>query len=315
MSGAALRARLADGRWHFQHGPIDLLIGAQGEAAAVDAAVEAAWRRFAGVLDELVGELALLRAPCATVGPRYAGHAAAMDPRHATAAVDRAHAAPVDPAPVRGPVARRMVDACRPYAERFDLFVTPMAAVAGSVAQEIVAHFARAGIRRAWVDNGGDIALYLAPGSAVDVGVVADVEAPAVGARLRIAHDDAPRGIATSGWRGRSFSLGIADAVTVLADSAAMADAAATMIANAVDIEHPAVRRAPASRLRDDTDLGERLVTVAVDELPPALVAAALERGERFARRCIAQGLVAQAMLSLQGRSRIVADHPIEAPA
>jgi ApbE superfamily uncharacterized protein (UPF0280 family) len=314
MSGAALRARLADGRWHFQHGPIDLLIGAQGDAAAVDAAVEAAWRRFGGVLDELVGELALLRAPCATAGPRYAAHAAAGDPGHATA-LDHAPAAPVGPAQARGPVARRMVGACRPYAERFGLFVTPMAAVAGSVAQEIVAYFARTGIRRAWIDNGGDIALYIAPGSAVDVGVVADVEAPAIGARLRIAHDDAPRGIATSGWRGRSFSLGIADAVTVLADTAAMADAAATLIANAIDVEHAAVRRAPASQLRDDTDLGDRLVTVAVGALPPGAVAAALDRGEHFARRCIDQGLVVQAMLSLQGRSRIVADHRIEAPA
>jgi ApbE superfamily uncharacterized protein (UPF0280 family) len=292
MSGAALRARLADGRWHFQHGPIDLLIGAQGEAAAVQAAVDAAWTRFAGTLDELVGELALLRAPCAPPGSQ------------------RAHRPSV-----RGPIARRMVDACRPYAERFGLFVTPMAAVAGSVAQEIAACFARTGIRRAWVDNGGDIALYLAPGNAVDVGVVADVEAPAIGARLRIAHDDAPRGIATSGWRGRSFSFGIADAVTVLAGNAAQADAAATMIANAVDVAHPLVRRAPASALRDDTDLGDRQVTVAVGALPPAAVDAALAHGERFARRCIGQGLAVQAMLSLQGRSRIVADHRIEALA
>ena len=50
------------------------------------------------------------------------------------------------------------------------------------------------------------------------------------------------RGIATSGWRGRSFSLGIADAVTVLAATAAEADAAATVIANAVDLPgHPAI--------------------------------------------------------------------------
>ena len=39
------------------------------------------------------------------------------------------------------------------------------------------------------------------------------------------------RGVATSGWRGRSHSLGIADSVTVLAATAAMADAAATVIA------------------------------------------------------------------------------------
>lgn len=286
--GAAVRARLAGGRWHFQHGPIDLVIGADGEPDAVGTALESAWERFAGVLEELVGELALLRAPC---GP--AGHGAGP----------------------RGPVARRMVEACRPFSGRFGLFVTPMAAVAGSIAQEIVAHFERPGIRRAWVNNGGDVALWLAHGASIDVGVVCDLAAPSLDARLRIGGTDAPRGVATSGWRGRSFSLGVADAVTVLAGTAAMADAAATMIANAVDVDHPAVRRAPASSLRDDTDLGERAVTVAVGALPSDAVREALDRGARFARRCIEEGLVAQAMLSLRGRSRIVADHRIEALA
>lgn len=282
MSGGAARARLGEGRWHFQHGPIDLVIGVDGDPAAVGLALDAAWTRFTGVLGELVGELALLRAPCQ---PAARG------------------AAP------RGPIARRMAQACRPWVDRFGLFVTPMAAVAGSVAQEIVAHFARAGIRRAWVNNGGDIALWLAEGAAVDVGVVADIDAPAIGGRLRLAHEDAPRGIATSGWRGRSFSLGVADAVTVLAGTAATADVAATLIANAVDVAHPAVRRAPASSLRDDSDLGKRLVTVAVGALPPEAVDEALDRGEHFARRCIDEGLLEQAMLSLQGRSRVVAAH------
>jgi hypothetical protein len=133
-----------------------------------------------------------------------------------------------------------------------------------------------------------------------------------VAARLlpdRIVTDAASpvRGVATSGWRGRSHSLGIADAVTVLAPTAAQADAAATMIANAVDCDHPAVERRPASELRDDTDLGERLVTVAVGALSTHAVDAALERGAAFAQSLVARGLVVQAMLSLQGRSRIVA--------
>ncbi|MCC6608784.1 MAG: UPF0280 family protein [Burkholderiales bacterium] len=287
MSGA-VRAQLGDGRWHFQHGPIDLIIGVEGEAAALHAALESAWARFARVLDELVRELPLLRTPCPP--------------------------APCSVVP-RGPIARRMFDACQPYAGRFGLFVTPMAAVAGSVAQEIAASFARPGIRRAWIDNGGDVALWLAGGASVDVGMVTDLAAPEIAGRLRIAEADTPRGIATSGWRGRSFSLGVADAVTVLADTAAMADAAATMIANAIDVEHPAVQRAPASSLRDDSDLGERAVTVAVGALPADAVELALARGERFARRCIELGLVSQTMLSLQGRSRIVLDHHIEALA
>ena len=87
--------------------------------------------------------------------------------------------------------------------------------------------------------------------------------------RITDGFDDPVRGIATSGWRGRSFSLGIADAVTVVARTAAMADAAATMVANAVDLAHPGIRRRPACDLHCDSDLGQRLVTVAVPVLTP----------------------------------------------
>ncbi len=293
MSGAASvphagaqRAPLPGGRWHFQHGPIDLVIGIEGDARVVDDALEAAWRRFETVLEELVGELALLRAPCPLDG-----------------------AAPL----ARGPVAQRMIDACAPLARRFGLFLTPMAAVAGSVAEEIVGFLARDGVRRAWVNNGGDAAFWLADGAHIDVGVVADIAAPAIDACLRITHDDAARGLATSGWRGRSLSLGIADAVTVVATTAARADAAATLVANAVKVEHPAVRRAPACDVRDDSDLGARLVTVDVPVLPVAAVDEALVAGEAFARRCVEAGEIVQAMLSLQGRSRIVVAREIEA--
>ncbi len=294
MSGAASRARLPGGRWHFHHGPIDLVIGADGDPAQVALAVDAGWTRFAGLLAELAGELPLLRAPCA--------------------ASTAAQPAPPDNA-ARGPVARRMVDACLPFARRFGSFVTPMAAVAGAVAHEIAVCFARPGVRRAWVNNGGDVALWLADGASVEVGMVDDPALAALAGRLRIDADAAPRGIATSGWRGRSFSFGVADAVTVLARTAAQADAAATLIADEVDVDHPLVRRAPACRLRDDTDLGERLVTVAVPCLPADAIDAALGRGERFARRCAAAGLIEQARLSVQGRSRIVAAHRIEAIA
>ncbi|MCO5099579.1 MAG: UPF0280 family protein [Burkholderiaceae bacterium] len=287
LARGAQRTPLAGGRWHFQHGPIDLVIGAEGDAKAIDAALEAAWLRFGGLLDELVGELALLREPCPLAG-----------------AAPRA----------RGPVAQRMIDACAPFARRFGLFVTPMAAVAGSVAQEIVAFFARDRVRRAWVNNGGDAAFWLARGESVDVGVVANVAAPAIDACLRVSHADLARGVATSGWRGRSLSLGIADAVTVVAGSAARADAAATLVANAVDLAHPAIRRRPAREVRDDSDLGERRVTVGVPALAPAAIEAALDAGARFASECIEAGEIVQAMLSLQGRSRIVVAPHVETP-
>ena len=274
MNGA-VRARLGPARWHFQHGPIDLVIGAEGDADAVRAALAAAWSRFQTVLPELVSELSCLREP---VGDRCA---------------------------LRGPIARRMWQACAHFSPAF---ITPMAAVAGSVAQEIVGCFVRDGVHRAWVNNGGDIALHLAPGERVTLAVCADPRRlpDAQADRLVIEADSAVRGVATSGWRGRSFSLGIADAVTVLAGEAALADAAATLIANQVDGDDPAIERRPACEIKDDSDLGRLPVTVRVGPLPLTLIEAALARGARFAQALVQRDLIVQAMLSLQGRSRIV---------
>jgi ApbE superfamily uncharacterized protein (UPF0280 family) len=278
---SAVRMQLAPGRWHFQHGPIDLIIEALGHADAVAAAFERAWLRFGSVLTELVGELPLLRRPVST-----------------------------GLCPLHGPVARRMWDACSPFRPAF---VTPMAAVAGSVAQEIVSAFARDGVDRAFVNNGGDIALWLAPGARIRVAVCRVEQAAAFassrgqgGEYLDIDTTSPVRGIATSGWRGRSLSLGIADAVTVTAATAAQADAAATMIGNAVNCEDPGIERQPACALQDASDLGELLVTTRVGPLAPAVVDAALDRGELLARRLLEQGLIVSALLALQGKSRIV---------
>lgn len=279
-ASGAVFARLDEGRWHFQHGPIDLIIGADGPPHAVQAAVSDAWSRFTRILPELVGELALLRSP-ARPGSK-----------------------------AQGGVASRMLAACEPYAPQ--AFVTPMAAVAGSVADELIGFFAaQAGIERAYVNNGGDIALHIGPGGSYRVGLFSDLGRYQGGAvdmdgAFAITAGMPMRGIATSGWRGRSFSLGIADSVTVLAADAAGADVAATLVANHVDVDHAAVRRAPADTLKDDTDLGSRLVTVDVGALPPPAVEAALDQGAAFARRLHGQGLIQGAVLMLQGSARTV---------
>ncbi len=206
---------------------------------------------------------------------------------------------------LEAPIARRMVAACEPYAAQ-GIFVTAMAAVAGSVAQELIAHFERPGVRRAYVNNGGDIALHLTPGESFDIGLVIDPHRLARGVDGQFCVDagSGVRGVATSGWRGRSLSLGIADSVTVLAPTAAQADAAATLIANAVNVQDSRIVRAPANTVRDDSDLHNLLVTVDVPELPPALVSLALARGADFAEREIAAGRVFAAALTLQGRVR-----------
>lgn len=273
MTSTPARAVLPGGRWHFRHGPIDLVLGADGD----EDAVERAWTRFGSVLQELVAELPLLRAPVQAAGA------------------------------VSGAIARRMVAACLPHAPQF---ITPMAAVAGAVADEILAAMAAAKAARAYVNNGGDIALHLAPGERFRVGLVADVsrqghDMPLDG-RFEVDAAMPVRGIATSGWRGRSFSLGIADSVTVLARDAATADAAATMIANSVDADHPAVARRRACDVADDTDLGERLVTVGVGPLPEATRDAALERGAAAAEGLRAAGCIWGAVLALQSAYRVV---------
>ena len=286
MMNTAARAPLPDGRWHFQHGPIDIVIGADGRADAVEAAHEAAWRRFSGLLFELVRELPMLRAPVR------------------------------DACYLHGPVAQRMWQACRPYNDRF---ITPMAAVAGSVAQELIAAYQRPGIERAWVNNGGDIALHLTSRRAVSVGLYADLsrldarqlmEGLSLDGRFEITQAMPVRGIATSGWRGRSFSLGIADSVTVLAATAAQADAAATVIANAVDADDPRIERRPACELKDDCDLRDLPVTVEVPVLDPATVQLALRRGLAQARCLQAQGLAHAAVLTCQGQVTVATPLP-----
>jgi len=273
---AAVRTPLPGGRWHLQHGPIDIVIGAEGRADALADAHEAAWARFEKVLVELVAELPLLRLPVQG-----------------------------GPCPLRGAVARRMWLACAPFAAGF---ITPMAAVAGSVAQELIAYYRREGIERAWVNNGGDIALHLAPGAAVRVGLFADLARIDPAQPLRadaVTVLDAAmpvRGIATSGWHGRSFSLGIADSATVLAATAAEADAAATVIGNAVNVDDPRIRRRPASELKDDSDLGDIPVTVEVPSLPAETVRVAIERGLQRTRELQAAGLIHGAAIACQGR-------------
>ena len=197
-----------------------------------------------------------------------------------------------------------MERACQPFADRF---ITPMAAVAGAVADEILASLRpMPPLRRALINNGGDIAFYLAEGETVTIGLAARPEDLALAGTITLAASDPTRGVATSGWRGRSQSLGIADAVTVLAGSGAAADAAATMIANQVNIDHPAIARRPAHEVKDDSDLGDLPVTVAVGPLSQAAIEEALAGGEAEAMRLLQAGLIHGAVLLLQGQIRVI---------
>jgi ApbE superfamily uncharacterized protein (UPF0280 family) len=269
---------LKDGkRLHLQDGPIDLIVEANGHRKCLRAAYAAAIDRFTGLLDELCDELPLLRSP----------------------------ADPVQCA-LQGIVARRMHAAVAPFAR--DHFITPMAAVAGCVAEEILAAMAQAApLRRAYVNNGGDIALHLSDGEAFTIGLIDRPDALGLMRTTVIRTGDPARGIATSGHHGRSFSLGIADAVTVLARTASQADAAATIIANAVDLpDHPAIVRCPANEIQPDSDLGSRLVTREVGRLTYQAIESALEAGAAMARRLLSLGLIEAAALHLKGEIRVI---------
>ena len=272
----AQQSLLPDGqRLHLQHGPIDIIAQAFGSADEVALSYEQAGRRFDTILLELVAELPRLRTPVGPAMPLFTGT-----------------------------VERRMAEAVWPHRS---FFITPMAAVAGAVAEEVLAAMMEGrALDKAYVNNGGDIALHLAGGEALTAGVVTNQDAPALDGRVVIDAAMPVRGIATSGWRGRSLSLGVADSVTVLAGSAAAADAAATLVGNATDVANQAVQVAPARSVRDDTDLGDRLVTVDVGELSDDAIQMALDGGARQAELLHSRGLIAAAYIALQGAVRVV---------
>jgi len=269
---------LPDGRrLHLQDGPIDIILEAFGRVAEVEAAYLAAAQRFVTVLDELCEELTFLRQPTAPDSP-----------------------------PPRGVIAQRMLAAVLPYSR--SNFITPMAAVAGAVAEEILGTMtSAANLAKAYVNDGGDIALHLSPGEHFVIGMVEQPRRPSLFGTMKLDSAQSVRGIATSGWRGRSFSLGIADAVTVLADRAAQADAAATIIANAVDLPgHPNIDRERACDIAPDNDLGPRFVTRNVGELTNPEISCALGAGTEVAGSLIASGLIRAAALHLRGDTRIL---------
>lgn len=265
-------ALLPDGRLHLHHGPIDLVIMAEEHSeeatrTAYRTAYRAARDRFRTILEEIVPELSMLRKPLGNVPS--------------------------------GDIARRMHRACASVAQGD--FITPMAAVAGSVADEVLAAMlAATPLTRAYVNNGGDIALHLTPAQ-VYRAAIAGLDGQLAG-QIAIHAGQGIGGIATSGQGGRSLSLGIATSVTVLASNAATADAAATLIANSVDLPgHPAITRRPAQDIQPDSDLGQRLVVTHVGPLSTDDIQTALTQGQTRAQRLIEAGTIAAAALVLQG--------------
>ena len=253
-------------RLHLQHGPIDLIISADGQR---ERAFEAADARFRTVLTELVAELDALKQPIT----------------------------PTAECP-NGAVAQRMHAAAMTYAGYG--FLTRMAAVAGSVADTVLnAMTDGADVRRAYVNNGGDIALHLQEGESYSSAMVGH-DGRELG-QITIQSEHNVGGIATSGRHGRSLSCGIADSVTVLSSCAAKADVAATLIANAVNLaSHPSITRLPANEVVVDSDLGKRPVVVGCGPLTQQDRNTALRAGHDCALTMVNQNTIHAAALFLQ---------------
>lgn len=271
-------------RMSLRHGPIDIVAEISASSSDVTTcAYDTAVKEFQPILPSLCEELDFLRRPLSTKG---------LLPKSL--------------------VGKRMYAAANMFSEKH--FSTPMIAVAGSIADHLLeAVKNKFNIRKAYFNNGGDIALFLSKNEKFEIGVCSNIETGEISTRATITADDAIGGIATSGWRGRSHSLGIADAVTVFASNAAMADTAATLIANEVDIDASSllIDRTPAIELNPDSDLGDQLVTVAVGVLSQHEKELALSRGFTVAEEMIRRGFIHSAYLSLQGSYKIAIDRSI----
>ncbi|WP_415235745.1 UPF0280 family protein [Sneathiella sp.] len=274
MTGQATVRLMADGRrLHLQHGPIDIVAEAFGKPEEIETAYKQGAVAFSSILSTLVEDLSVLKRPVSG-----------------------------KTAPAMNGLSQTLWNAARQFSD--DYFVTAMAAVAGAVADHVKAAMLKGRrLEKLYVNNGGDIALFLDGSSVFTSGIVNNQDAPSIDAKITLSAQDGIGGVATSGWRGRSLSPGIADAVTVLANCAATADVAATLIAGHVFVKSPAVVQKPAFDVRDDTDLGEMMVTTDVGPLTEAEKKNALAQGMRVAKNMREAGLIQSAYFALQGQS------------
>jgi ApbE superfamily uncharacterized protein (UPF0280 family) len=274
-------AWLPDGkRLHLRDGSLDLIIQAFGRPGDIARAYDAAITRMRGLLDEITGELEMLRRPA----PRI----------------------------LNGSAARRMNAAVSAFWAQTSIM--PLAAFTGAAADDVLAAMqAAATLERAYVNNNGDIALHLGHGQSFS-GTVVDLPGhPRFAGKILIEAQGATRGVATTGWKKPGFSLGIADAVTVGAVSAAAAAAAATAIGNAIDLPgHKGISRAPANTLNPESDLRGTLVTTNVANLSLAEKAAALAAGASIGRVFLKAGLITGAALYVQGEVAFISSDPVK---
>ncbi|MEA4847565.1 MAG: hypothetical protein VB106_10075 [Clostridiaceae bacterium] len=156
---------------------------------------------------------------------------------------------------------------------------TPMAAVAGTFSDFVKYRILECGADYVVVNNGGDISFQLPPLSdEFRAGIISDLSLGKVTHAVKII-DRGIKGIATSGFGGRSLTKGIASAVTVLASTGSLADAAATSIANATNCEDASIERCLAEEIDYFTDIKGAIVTKSIGNLKGEKIETAVKSG------------------------------------
>ncbi|MBA7584358.1 hypothetical protein ES708_26311 [subsurface metagenome] len=174
---------------------------------------------------------------------------------------------------------------------------TPLAAVAGATADMVADYLLKTDATKIVVNNGGDISIRLREGEEIKVGLCLDLASKQIDYLLSVENDC---GICTSGIGGRSFTLGVTNAVIVLAGRASVADAEATYLGNKTTLDSPNVERDWAERIYPDTDIPGKKVTVSVGTLSEAEIQQALENGQREALQLMDNGTIHGAVLSVK---------------
>jgi len=194
-------------------------------------------------------------------------------------------------------LAQRMIESARAIGD-FDL--TPMAAVAGTIADAVADWLFIRGSTKVVVDNGGDIAIRLTTNETVTVGIRPRISHLDISHVLNLDDRKPSWGVTTSGRGGRSLTRGIASGVTVIAENASIADAAATSIANACVVEDSSIVKIPAEQLDPNSDLKGINVTVDVGVLSRGKMLQAVQTALSKADTLCRRKLIVGALIALE---------------
>jgi ApbE superfamily uncharacterized protein (UPF0280 family) len=179
--------------------------------------------------------------------------------------------------------------------------LTPMAAVAGTIADAVADFLAHRGMTKVVVDNGGDIAIRLQGDAPVTVGLRPELAKQSISHVIALGPDRSSWGVATSGVGGRSLTRGVASAATTIAVNASLSDAAATSVANASYVEDEQVTQRLAQEVDPHTDITGLPVTVKVGPLTEEKKTQALMRSIRKAEELIERNVILGALVAVQG--------------